>query len=120
MEKAYYYKETVNEDGEPVTERVGPLPSGGDWPSQYAARGLFLRPPSETAGEDAGGGAWRGLWADVLQEGFTLDDARQWLQDAISDEPEDGAQANTVGVTSPNPEPDTAPEAAQPKAGRSK
>lgn len=102
-EKSYYYRWqladpatgdlALDEDGSPIVERIGPLPSDGDWPSRYGLRGLHLQPPGEIS-EDA----WRGLWTDVLEEGFTLDDARRFIEDALTlDETElpkdDGSQA---------------------------
>lgn len=60
--KAYYYRLQVadpdtgelvrDEDGKAIVERVGPLPADGEWPANYAARGLFLQPPREE-GEEA-------------------------------------------------------------------
>lgn len=52
MEKSFYYR--TGESGE--VEKLGPFPSNGDWPSKYAARGMFLTPhgvaPDDQPNED--------------------------------------------------------------------
>lgn len=117
--KAFYYRFQVADhatgelvrdaDGNAVVETVGPLASDGDWPSIYARRGLFLQPPGSEP--ESPSDAWHDLWADVLEEGYTLDDARAWLEEALT-EPEErdlgeltreqlNEQARALGVNEP-------------------
>lgn len=96
--KAMYYRWMVSnpdtgelaldEDGNKIIESVGPLAADGDWPARYAARGLSLQPPSdEPPAPDAS--EWRELFAEYLEDGFTLEDARLFLEELTAEEEDD-------------------------------